>query len=249
MYCSSSVLGQAAGKLTDLSPEAERWRLQPGAGLHGESLHLWAGQGFLPRLIPHGKQEHSPSHLLCTAALLLACRFIWALTMYMFSCRISSGLSTLVSAHVHRTVICSLLYLHTDFLFAFRWRPVCGEALQEWSHVFGQRGRLRLRLQVGFHRCPLWKWWDVQHNYFTTHSVCLRCYLPLLFPDETQCIVESGRGCSQFCKPGYTSYECSCAQGWKLSRTDKNKCEPAGTSGFNFRFELKLKSLFCFFIF
>lgn len=39
----------------------------------------------------------------------------------------------------------------------FRWRSVCREALQEWSHVFGQCGRLRLRLQVWFHRGPLWK--------------------------------------------------------------------------------------------
>lgn len=44
--------------------------------------------------------------------------------------------------------------------------------------------------------------------------------------DETLCTLEKNKGCSQFCKPGYTSYECSCAYGWKLSRTDKNKCEP-----------------------
>ncbi|XP_061557165.1 protein Z, vitamin K-dependent plasma glycoprotein a isoform X2 [Phycodurus eques] len=45
--------------------------------------------------------------------------------------------------------------------------------------------------------------------------------------DQTLCVVEKGKGCSQFCKPGYTSYECSCARGWKLHPTDKNKCEPA----------------------
>lgn len=45
--------------------------------------------------------------------------------------------------------------------------------------------------------------------------------------DETICPLEKDKGCSQFCKPGYSTYECSCAQGWKLSRTDKNKCEPA----------------------
>ncbi|XP_042360995.1 protein Z, vitamin K-dependent plasma glycoprotein a [Plectropomus leopardus] len=45
--------------------------------------------------------------------------------------------------------------------------------------------------------------------------------------DETLCTLEKDKGCSQFCKPGYTSYECSCALGWKLSRTDRNKCEPA----------------------
>ncbi|XP_057673969.1 protein Z, vitamin K-dependent plasma glycoprotein a [Corythoichthys intestinalis] len=45
--------------------------------------------------------------------------------------------------------------------------------------------------------------------------------------DQTVCVVEKKKGCSQFCKPGYTSYECSCARGWKLHRTDKDKCEPA----------------------
>nr|XP_057905790.1 protein Z, vitamin K-dependent plasma glycoprotein a [Doryrhamphus excisus] len=45
--------------------------------------------------------------------------------------------------------------------------------------------------------------------------------------DQTLCVLEKNKGCSQFCKPGYTSYECSCARGWKLSRTDRNKCEPA----------------------
>lgn len=44
--------------------------------------------------------------------------------------------------------------------------------------------------------------------------------------DETLCTLEKNKGCSQFCKPGYTSYECSCATGWRLGR-DKNKCEPA----------------------
>ncbi|XP_029292575.1 protein Z, vitamin K-dependent plasma glycoprotein a [Cottoperca gobio] len=44
--------------------------------------------------------------------------------------------------------------------------------------------------------------------------------------DQTLCILEKNKGCSQFCKPGYTSYECSCAPGWKLS-SDRNKCEPA----------------------
>nr|CCW33307.1 coagulation factor X [Channa striata] len=47
--------------------------------------------------------------------------------------------------------------------------------------------------------------------------------------DQTLCPLEKNKGCSQFCKPGYTSYECSCTRGWKLSRTDKNKCEPAVT--------------------
>lgn len=48
--------------------------------------------------------------------------------------------------------------------------------------------------------------------------------------DETLCTLEKDKGCSQFCKPSYSTYECSCAQGWKLSREDKNKCEPASTS-------------------
>lgn len=46
--------------------------------------------------------------------------------------------------------------------------------------------------------------------------------------DETLCTLEKGKGCSQFCKPGYLSYECSCASGWRLSR-DKNNCEAAVT--------------------
>lgn len=45
--------------------------------------------------------------------------------------------------------------------------------------------------------------------------------------DETLCTLEKDKGCSQFCKPGYMSYECSCARGWKISARDKNKCEPA----------------------
>ncbi|XP_051905494.1 protein Z, vitamin K-dependent plasma glycoprotein a isoform X1 [Hippocampus zosterae] len=45
--------------------------------------------------------------------------------------------------------------------------------------------------------------------------------------DQTMCTLEKEKGCSQFCKPGYTSYECSCARGWKLHQTDRNKCEPA----------------------
>lgn len=45
--------------------------------------------------------------------------------------------------------------------------------------------------------------------------------------DQTVCILEKNKGCSQFCKPGYTSYECSCARGWKLN-SDRNKCDPAG---------------------
>ncbi|XP_061568252.1 protein Z, vitamin K-dependent plasma glycoprotein a [Cololabis saira] len=45
--------------------------------------------------------------------------------------------------------------------------------------------------------------------------------------DRTLCTLEKDKGCSQFCKPGYTAYECSCARGWKLSSTDKQKCEPA----------------------
>ncbi|XP_073350420.1 protein Z, vitamin K-dependent plasma glycoprotein a [Pagrus major] len=48
--------------------------------------------------------------------------------------------------------------------------------------------------------------------------------------DETVCTLEKNKGCTQFCKPGYTSYECSCAWGWKLSTSDRNKCEPAVTN-------------------
>ncbi|XP_077475027.1 protein Z, vitamin K-dependent plasma glycoprotein a [Stigmatopora argus] len=45
--------------------------------------------------------------------------------------------------------------------------------------------------------------------------------------DQTVCVVEKNKGCSQFCKPGFTSYECSCARGWKLNRADMDKCQPA----------------------
>lgn len=40
--------------------------------------------------------------------------------------------------------------------------------------------------------------------------------------------MDSDKGCTQFCKPGYTSYVCSCAQGWKISSSDKTKCVPMG---------------------
>lgn len=53
--------------------------------------------------------------------------------------------------------------------------------------------------------------------------------LPFSSPDETLCVVDSDKGCSQFCKPGYTSYVCSCAQGWKISSSDRTKCVPIGT--------------------
>lgn len=45
--------------------------------------------------------------------------------------------------------------------------------------------------------------------------------------DETLCTMEPGKGCSQFCKPGYTAYQCSCAQGWTLSNTDRKTCVTA----------------------
>ncbi|XP_010872286.1 protein Z, vitamin K-dependent plasma glycoprotein a [Esox lucius] len=43
--------------------------------------------------------------------------------------------------------------------------------------------------------------------------------------DQTICMVDKTKGCSQFCKPGYQSFECSCARGWKLEK-DKMKCLP-----------------------
>ncbi|XP_068606010.1 protein Z, vitamin K-dependent plasma glycoprotein a [Brachionichthys hirsutus] len=46
--------------------------------------------------------------------------------------------------------------------------------------------------------------------------------------DETICTLEKDKGCSQFCKPGYMSYQCSCAQGWRL-RPDKHTCNPVGS--------------------
>ncbi|XP_034568040.1 protein Z, vitamin K-dependent plasma glycoprotein a [Notolabrus celidotus] len=46
--------------------------------------------------------------------------------------------------------------------------------------------------------------------------------------DQTLCPLKKDEGCSQFCKPGYTSYECSCARGWKLTGTEKIKCIPTG---------------------
>ncbi|XP_066545759.1 protein Z, vitamin K-dependent plasma glycoprotein a [Amia ocellicauda] len=46
---------------------------------------------------------------------------------------------------------------------------------------------------------------------------------PLCEIDQTVCTVNETRGCSQFCKPGYQSYECSCAKGYKLKQYEK--CE------------------------
>ncbi|XP_051573409.1 protein Z, vitamin K-dependent plasma glycoprotein a [Myxocyprinus asiaticus] len=43
--------------------------------------------------------------------------------------------------------------------------------------------------------------------------------------DQTVCFIDKSKGCSQFCKPGYQSYECSCAHGWKLQQ--REKCVPA----------------------
>lgn len=125
----------------------------------------------------------------------------------------------------------------------FRRRPVCGEALQEWSHVFGQCGRLRLRLQGRFLRGPLWERWGADVCVVIIHSLLIWCVSVADFSfcsldtDETLCPLQ--KGCSQFCKPGYGSYECSCATGWKLSSTDRKKCEPAGTSVPNIKVTLK----------
>jgi len=47
--------------------------------------------------------------------------------------------------------------------------------------------------------------------------------------DQTVCVLDKTKGCSQFCKPGYMSYECSCARGWKLDTKDRNKCVTAVT--------------------
>lgn len=51
-------------------------------------------------------------------------------------------------------------------------------------------------------------------------------HLLLSHLDQTVCVIDKSKGCSQFCKPGYQSYECSCAYGWKLKQ--REKCEPAG---------------------
>ncbi|XP_068192745.1 protein Z, vitamin K-dependent plasma glycoprotein a [Antennarius striatus] len=47
--------------------------------------------------------------------------------------------------------------------------------------------------------------------------------------DETICTLEKNKGCSQFCKPGYMSYECSCARGWRINTSDRHKCDPIGS--------------------
>ncbi|XP_038845491.1 coagulation factor X-like [Salvelinus namaycush] len=47
--------------------------------------------------------------------------------------------------------------------------------------------------------------------------------------DQTVCMLDKTKGCSQFCKPGYQSYECSCARGWKLEEKERVKCIPAVT--------------------
>ncbi|XP_018598469.2 protein Z, vitamin K-dependent plasma glycoprotein a [Scleropages formosus] len=45
--------------------------------------------------------------------------------------------------------------------------------------------------------------------------------------DQTVCILDATKGCSQFCQPGYQSYKCSCARGWKLQEKQNEKCIPA----------------------
>ncbi|KAM8824491.1 protein Z, vitamin K-dependent plasma glycoprotein a [Synchiropus picturatus] len=44
--------------------------------------------------------------------------------------------------------------------------------------------------------------------------------------DTTLCTLEKDKGCTQFCKPGYTSPECSCAHGWRLN-SDRITCVAA----------------------
>lgn len=65
----SSVPGQAGGELSDIPSEEECCRLHAGEGLHGENLHLRAGQSFLPGLISHSK----PQKLFMITCCALAC--------------------------------------------------------------------------------------------------------------------------------------------------------------------------------
>lgn len=58
-----SVPGQAAGQLAHPPPEAQRRRLHPGAGLHGESVHVRPGADLLPGLVPHGERLLRPHAL------------------------------------------------------------------------------------------------------------------------------------------------------------------------------------------
>lgn len=87
-----SVLGQTAGELAHAPPEAQRRRLHHGAGLHGERVHVRAGQAFLPGLVPNGQLLLGLTVCISTAS------SHKGMTLHVLSCRISSGPSMLVSA-------------------------------------------------------------------------------------------------------------------------------------------------------
>lgn len=123
----------------------------------------------------------------------------------------------------------------------FRRRgSVCEPAMQERSPVFRQCRRLRLHLQIRIFRSALWNRFekaqdDLQASFSQSSVIGFTCdfqlghsLLQLFIPltDQTVCVLDKNKGCSQFCKPGYQTYECSCARGWKLQQ--KDKCVPAG---------------------
>lgn len=135
-----------------------------------------------------------------------------------------------------------------SFLFLWitlflRWRSVCKPAVQERSPLLRQCWRLWLHLQIRIFRSALWnRFKKTRENKiicrWKRHS-CQYClstcdfqlshnlwWLFFSFTDQTICVIDKKKGCSQFCKPGYQSYECSCAWGWKLQQ--KEKCVPAG---------------------
>lgn len=152
-----SVHGQAAGELAHPPAEAQHRRLHPGAGLHGESVHVRAGQGFLPRLVPNGQLLSCLTVCISTVSLLqgddFACLVLQDLFWAVYVGKQVFSWKRRCARPRWKRITASHCYASHPF----RWRPVCRQTLPERRHVFRQRGRLRLRLQVGLLGCPLRK--------------------------------------------------------------------------------------------
>lgn len=189
-----------------------------------------------PLLIPSSFPQTSFAPLFVKRKPLCSSRCL-LMPCYFFS-RISSGQSTLVSALLKGLSITAYaLALHYSLLTSpCSDGDQCAEKpCKNGAMCSDSVGGFDCVCKSGF-TGALCEKGEKETAGFRTWTSFLICFsssasFPLCFhnADETLCTLEKDQGCSQFCKPGYISYECSCARGWKLN-TDKKQCVPQGTS-------------------
>ncbi|TSP90485.1 Coagulation factor X [Bagarius yarrelli] len=123
-----------------------------------------------------------------------------------------------------------MMWLHTTFVLTFLFGYVTAALQENRAPVFLDRKKAsevisrQKRANTGAEENTL------PHNLEREclEEVCNYEEAREVFQDTyrtTVCVIDKTKGCSQFCKPGYQSYECSCAWGWKLQQ--KEKCVPA----------------------